>query len=167
MTESAVSLGNTDIGALQQHESLVADTLAPVTSAVATKDIVTEASTIEETPIAELVTEASLNPVPLNSAPLKPTPIKSSSLWYLYLVRCANGHLYTGVTTDVARRFSEHQSGGIKSAKYLRGKGPLTLMYQEQVGSHGDALRREIAVKKLSRSQKLALIESGRGLLER
>ena len=90
-----------------------------------------------------------------------------SALWYLYLVRCANGHLYTGVTTNVARRFSEHQSGGIKSAKYLRGKGPLTLMYQEQVGSHGDALRREIAVKKLSRAQKLALIESGRGLLER
>lgn len=141
MTESAVSLGNTDIGALQQHESLGADTLAPVTSAVAT-------------------TEASLNPVPLNSAPLKPTPIKSSPLWYLYLVRCANGHLYTGVTTDVARRFSEHQSGGIKSAKYLRGKGPLTLMYQEQVGTRSDALKREIAVKKLSRAQKLALIES-------
>ncbi|WP_338726131.1 GIY-YIG nuclease family protein [Shewanella baltica] len=167
MTESAVSLGNTDIEAVQQHESLMADTLAPVTSAVATKDIVTEASTIKEIPIAELVTEASLNPVPLNPAPLKPTPIKSSSIWYLYVVRCANGHLYTGVTTNVARRFSEHQSGGIKSAKYLRGKGPLTLMYQEQVGSHGDALRREIAVKKLSRSQKLALIESGRGLLER
>ena len=86
-----------------------------------------------------------------------------SALWYLYLVRCANGHLYTGVTTDVTRRFSEHQSGGIKSAKYLRGKGPLTLMYQEQVGSHGDALRREIAVKKLSRSQKLVLIELGCG----
>uniref|UniRef100_UPI0040489CA3 GIY-YIG nuclease family protein n=1 Tax=Shewanella baltica TaxID=62322 RepID=UPI0040489CA3 len=142
MTESAVSLGNTDIGALQQHESLGADALAPVTSAVTTKK------------------EDALNPVPLNPAPLKPTPIKSSSLWYLYVVRCANGHLYTGVTTNVARRFSEHQSGGIKSAKYLRGKGPLTLMYQELVGSHGDALRREIAVKKLSRSQKLALIES-------
>ncbi|MGI2091706.1 GIY-YIG nuclease family protein [Shewanella oncorhynchi] len=152
MTGSAISLGNTDIGALQQHESLVVDTLAPVTSAVATKNV---------------VTEASLNPVPLNPAPPKPTPIKSAPLWYLYLVRCANGHLYTGVTTDVARRFSEHQSGGIKSAKYLRGKGPLTLMYQEPVGSHGDALRREIAVKKLSRSQKLVLIESGRGLLER
>lgn len=160
MTESAVNLGNTDRGALQQHESLVADTLAPVASAVVTKNVVTEASTIEETPIAELVTEASLNPVLLNPVPLKPTPIKSSSLWYLYVVRCANGHLYTGVTTDVTRRFSEHQSGGIKSAKYLRGKGPLTLMYQELVGSHGDALRREIAVKKLSRAQKLALIES-------
>ncbi|MBW3532505.1 GIY-YIG nuclease family protein [Shewanella sp. NKUCC06_TVS] len=145
MTESVVSLGNTDIEAVQQHESLVADTLAPVTSAVVTKDA---------------VTEASLNPVPLNPAPQKPTPIKSASLWYLYLVRCANGHLYTGVTTDVTRRFSEHQSGGIKSAKYLRGKGPLTLMYQEQVGTRSDALKREIAVKKLSRAQKLALIES-------
>lgn len=141
MTESAVNLGNTDRGALQQHESLVADTLAPVASAVAT-------------------TEASLNPVPLNPAPPKPTPIKSAPLWYLYLVRCANGHLYTGVTTDVTRRFSEHQSGGIKSAKYLRGKGPLTLMYQEKVGTRSDALKREIAVKKLSRAQKLALIES-------
>jgi putative endonuclease len=145
VTGSVVSLGNTDIEAVQQHESLVADTLAPVTSAVVTKDA---------------VTEASLNPVPLNPAPQKPTPIKSAPLWYLYLVRCANGHLYTGVTTDVTRRFSEHQSGGIKSAKYLRGKGPLTLMYQEQVGTRSDALKREIAVKKLSRAQKLALIES-------
>lgn len=82
------------------------------------------------------------------------------STWYLYLIRCANGHLYTGITTDVARRFNEHQSSSPKAAKYLRGKGPLTLMYQEMVGSRGDALRREIAVKKLSRAQKLALIES-------
>ena len=86
--------------------------------------------------------------------------IEQASTWYLYLIRCANGHLYTGITTDVARRFSEHQLGGIKSAKYLRGKGPLTLMYQETVGSRGDALRREIAVKKLSRAQKLRLIEA-------
>ncbi|UXK08476.1 GIY-YIG nuclease family protein [Shewanella putrefaciens] len=89
------------------------------------------------------------------------------SMWYLYLIRCANGHLYTGITTDVARRFKDHQSNGPKAAKYLRGKGPLTLMYQEQVGTRSDALRREIAVKKLSRNQKLALIESERGLLER
>lgn len=86
--------------------------------------------------------------------------IQQVSTWYLYLIRCANGHLYTGITTDVARRFNEHQSGGAKAAKFLRGKGPLTLMYQETVGSRGDALRREIAVKKLSRAQKLALIES-------
>jgi len=86
--------------------------------------------------------------------------IEQASTWYLYLIRCANGHLYTGITTDVARRFNEHQSSSPKAAKYLRGKGPLTLMYQEQVGTRSDALKREIAVKKLSRSQKLALIES-------
>ncbi|BDQ64308.1 GIY-YIG nuclease family protein [Shewanella xiamenensis] len=87
--------------------------------------------------------------------------IVQASTWYLYLIRCANGHLYTGITTDVARRFNEHQSSSPKAAKYLRGKGPLTLMYQEQVGTRSDALKREIAVKKLSRSQKLALIALG------
>lgn len=89
--------------------------------------------------------------------------IQQVSIWYLYLIRCANGHLYTGITTDVARRFNEHQSSSPKAAKYLRGKGPLTLMYQEQVGTRSDALKREIAVKKLSRAQKLALIELGCG----
>ncbi|GIU34182.1 GIY-YIG nuclease family protein [Shewanella schlegeliana] len=79
--------------------------------------------------------------------------------WFLYMVRCANGHLYTGVTTDVARRFAEHQSGSAKSAKYLRGKGPLTLAYSETVGSRSDALKREIALKRWPRSKKLALIE--------
>nr|WP_301541987.1 GIY-YIG nuclease family protein [Shewanella sp. KJ2020] len=87
--------------------------------------------------------------------------IEQVSMWYLYLIRCANGHLYTGITTDVVRRFNEHQSSSPKAAKYLRGKGPLTLMYQEQVGTRSDALKREIAVKKLSRSQKLALIALG------
>ncbi|MBV7316685.1 GIY-YIG nuclease family protein [Shewanella sp. NIFS-20-20] len=80
-------------------------------------------------------------------------------VWYLYMLKCANGQLYTGVTTDVERRLSEHQANSVKTARFLRGKGPLQLMYQEVVGSHGDALRREIAVKKLSRSQKLQLID--------
>lgn len=82
----------------------------------------------------------------------------TESVWYLYMVRCANGHLYTGVTTDVARRFSEHQSGSAKSAKFLRGKGPLTLAYSETVGSRSDALKREIELKKWPRTRKLALI---------
>lgn len=88
-----------------------------------------------------------------------PEQIKESPTWFLYMIRCANGHLYTGVTTDVLRRFSEHQGGSAKSAKYLRGKGPLTLVYSETVGNRSDALKREIAVKKLSRTKKLALIE--------
>lgn len=84
----------------------------------------------------------------------------TESVWYLYMVRCASGQLYTGVTTDVARRFKEHQSGNAKSAKFLRGKGPLTLAYSETVGSRSDALKREIALKKWPRVKKLALIES-------
>ncbi|WP_144211878.1 GIY-YIG nuclease family protein [Shewanella donghaensis] len=78
--------------------------------------------------------------------------------WYLYMIKCRNSHLYTGVTTDIKRRFAEHQAGGAKAAKYLKGKGPLTLVYQETLTDRSHALKREIAVKKLSRSHKLALI---------
>jgi putative endonuclease len=86
---------------------------------------------------------------------------EKQSPWYLYLVQCANSHLYTGITKDVARRFSEHQQGGMKAAKFLKGKGPLTLVYQEVVGSQSQALKRELMIKKLSRAQKLKLINGG------
>ncbi|NMH66172.1 GIY-YIG nuclease family protein [Shewanella salipaludis] len=85
----------------------------------------------------------------------------TAAVWSLYMIRCANEHLYTGITTDVERRFLEHSSGGPRAAKYLRGKGPLTLVYREAVGSHGDALRRELALKKLPRAKKLALLGVG------
>lgn len=84
---------------------------------------------------------------------------KACQPWYLYMIRCANGHLYTGVTTNVARRFKEHTSGGVKAAKFLRGKGPLELAYQETLENRSAALKREIEVKKLSRQQKLSLIQ--------
>ncbi len=80
--------------------------------------------------------------------------------WNLYIIRCSGGELYTGVTTDVPRRLAEHQSGGPKAAKYLRGRGPLALVYQEYVGSRGDALRRELVVKKLSKAAKEVMIRS-------
>ncbi|WP_282166954.1 GIY-YIG nuclease family protein [Shewanella japonica] len=79
--------------------------------------------------------------------------------WYLYMIQCRDGQLYTGITTDVARRFSEHEKGG-KGAKFLRGKGPLNLVYQESVANRSAATKRELAVKKLSRTKKLALITS-------
>jgi len=82
----------------------------------------------------------------------------SEPIWFLYMIQCANGHLYTGVTLDIARRFQEHQGGGPKAAKFLRGKGPLLLVYKEKVGSRSDALKREIAIKRWSRAKKLALI---------
>lgn len=77
--------------------------------------------------------------------------------WYLYILRCGDGTLYTGITTDVEKRLEAHRSG--KGAKYTRGRNPLELAYQEMCGSHSDALKREAAVKKLSREQKEMLIQ--------
>ena len=79
-------------------------------------------------------------------------------IWYLYMLRCGDGSLYTGITTDVQRRLDAHLAG--KGAKYTRGRGPLTLVHQEGCASHSEALKREWAVKHLSREQKLALIAS-------
>ena len=76
--------------------------------------------------------------------------------WYLYILECADGTLYTGITDDISRRLEQHNSG--KGAKYTRGRGPLLLRYREECGSHGDALRREIAVKRMKREEKLRLI---------
>ena len=77
--------------------------------------------------------------------------------WSVYILRCADGTLYTGVTTDVQRRFNSHQSG--KGAKYTRGRGPLELVYREECPDKGAALKRELAIKALSRDEKLKLIE--------
>jgi len=79
--------------------------------------------------------------------------------WYLYMVRCNKGQLYTGISTNVERRFAEHVSG--RGAKFLRGKGPLTLLFQKQVGSHSEALRLELQVKKMSKSAKEQWITEG------
>lgn len=78
--------------------------------------------------------------------------------WYLYLVRCHNGSLYTGITTDVARRFAEHQEGGPRAARYLRGKGPLELVYTMQAGNRALASALEYRVKSLTRADKQSLI---------
>ena len=80
-------------------------------------------------------------------------------IWSLYLIRCRNDSLYTGITTDVPRRFGEHQSGSPKAAKYLRGKGPLELVFYTEVGSRSEASVAEARVKKLSRPEKDALIQ--------
>lgn len=79
-------------------------------------------------------------------------------IWYLYILRCGDGSLYTGITTDVSRRLEAHRRG--KGAKYTRGRGPLELVYQQPCGTHSDALRRELEVKALSRTQKEALAET-------
>ena len=76
--------------------------------------------------------------------------------WYVYMLRCGDGTLYTGITDDVDRRLAAHRSG--KGAKYTRGRGPLELVYTEEQPSKSAALRREVEIKKLRREQKEALI---------
>ncbi len=78
--------------------------------------------------------------------------------WSVYIIRCGDGSLYTGITTDVERRFEEHAGGGPKAAKYLRGRGPLALVYRREVGSRSEALIEERRVKGLKRSDKEALL---------
>ncbi|MFC1906864.1 GIY-YIG nuclease family protein [Chloroflexota bacterium] len=80
--------------------------------------------------------------------------------WHLYLIRCHDGSLYTGITTDVARRFAEHQRNGDTGAKYLRGRGPLVLVFQKNLGSRSLALSVESKVKKLSKAKKEELIRA-------
>ena len=78
------------------------------------------------------------------------------NIWKLYILRCADGTLYTGITTDVDKRFRAHSSG--KGAKYTRGRGPLALVYREDCGDHSAALKREWEIKALTREEKERLI---------
>ena len=78
--------------------------------------------------------------------------------WYLYILRCKDNTLYTGITTDVARRLDAHRSG--KGAKYTRGRCPLELIYQEHCGNHSEALKRELEIKAMSRKKKEEMISA-------
>lgn len=80
------------------------------------------------------------------------------TVWYLYILRCADDSLYTGITNDVEKRLEAHRAG--KGAKYTRGRGPLELVYREKCGTHSDALKREAQIKAMSREKKLELIRS-------
>lgn len=84
----------------------------------------------------------------------------AAAVWWLYVIQCRDGSLYTGVSTDVQRRFSEHQQQGAKTARYLRGRGPLRLVFSIEAGGRGDALKMEYRVKQLTRSEKLTMINN-------
>lgn len=77
-------------------------------------------------------------------------------MWYVYILRCGDGTLYTGITPDVQARLAQHQQG--KGAKYTRGRGPLTLCYTESCTDRAEASRREYAIKHLTRAKKEKLI---------
>jgi predicted GIY-YIG superfamily endonuclease len=96
----------------------------------------------------------------MTSAPCK------TATWFVYLLRCRGGALYTGITTDVVRRFAQHRQGD-GGAKYLRGRGPLRLVYERPVGTRGQALRLEHRIKRLSKKRKERLVATSqeRGVL--
>ena len=77
--------------------------------------------------------------------------------WFVYMLRCGDGTLYTGITDDVEKRLSAHRAG--KGAKYTRGRGPLELVYTEQQSDKSAALHREYEIKQLTRQEKLNLLE--------
>ena len=78
--------------------------------------------------------------------------------WTVYILQCADGSLYTGITNDLERRFAEHKAG--KGAKYTKGRGPLRLVYQEDCEDRPQALKRENKIKALDKAAKLALVAS-------
>ena len=87
-------------------------------------------------------------------------PLKKSSRpptrWLVYLLRCRDGSLYTGITNDLPKRLKAHAAG--KASRYTRSRLPVTLAYTEPQASHSTALKREAAIKKLTRPQKDRLI---------
>lgn len=95
-------------------------------------------------------------PIKRSAVPSKPKRKKPVSLWYVYMVRCADGSLYTGITTEVTRRVAEHI--GPKAAKYTRARQPVVLVYKEMTKTRSTAAVREAALKKLPRTAKETLI---------
>ena len=78
--------------------------------------------------------------------------------WTVYILECKDGTLYTGITDDLPRRLAMHTAG--KGAKYTRGRGPLILRYEETCADRSTASKRESAIKKLTKEQKLSLIQN-------
>ena len=81
------------------------------------------------------------------------------SKWYVYIVECSDGSLYTGITTDVNRRLLEHNYS-FKSAKYTRSRRPVRLVWSKEVANRSEASKEEARIKKLKRASKLELIKS-------
>jgi putative endonuclease len=88
------------------------------------------------------------------------SPWRATRAHFIYIVRCADGTLYTGYARDPVERERVHNSG--RGARYTRGRGPVRLVYLEACDSRGDALRRERAVKRLTRASKEALVADRR-----
>lgn len=88
------------------------------------------------------------------------TEADGRAAWVVYMLRCADGSLYTGITTDIVRRLAEHNGESELGARYTRSRRPVTLAYSEPADSRAAASRREAAIKRLDRARKLALCDS-------
>lgn len=75
--------------------------------------------------------------------------------WIVYILKCSDGSLYTGITNDLEGRIAAHEGGS--GAKYTRGRGPFKLLYQEKCATRSAASKREMGIKRLSRADKLKL----------
>jgi putative endonuclease len=84
---------------------------------------------------------------------------RGAEIWFVYILRCVDGTLYTGITKDLARRCQQHNDG--VASRYTRSRRPVKLVYQESQQGQSLALKREPAIKKLTRQEKLALIRGG------
>ncbi|WFP51815.1 GIY-YIG nuclease family protein [Methylomonas sp. EFPC3] len=82
------------------------------------------------------------------------------AVWSVYIIECCDGSLYTGITTDVERRFRQHLTG--TGAKYFRSKQPLRIVYTESEHDRVTASRREAEIKRMARVEKLAMLQSAR-----
>ena len=83
----------------------------------------------------------------------------SAETWFVYILRCADGSLYTGITKDVNRRCKQHNAG--TASRYTRGRLPVSVVYQESQATQSLALKREAAIKAMSRQEKESLMRSG------
>ena len=81
--------------------------------------------------------------------------------WHIYVVRAADGSLYTGIATNVERRMADHSRGGTKGSKYLRSRGPLELVYFTPIGSRALALSVEARIKTLTKPDKEQIVAAG------
>ena len=79
-------------------------------------------------------------------------------IWYVYILQCADGTLYTGITNDIDRRLKAHNAG--TASKYTRVRRPVAMVYQEEIDTKGNALRRELQIKSMSRQHKIDLLNN-------
>lgn len=98
-----------------------------------------------------------LEPVPVSGKPC----IRGRAAWIVYMLRCRDGSLYTGITNDLAKRLKVHAAG--RASRYTRSRLPVAVVYQERQPTKSRALSREAAVKKLSKREKESLVAEARG----